>query len=118
MPEGRGPLRLSREEQLRVVGMHCATCATTVTKALKGVDGVVDANVNLASGTAKVVVSGARLRDLVEAVRRAGYDVVTERVRLRISMNPEDSRRVLDLLEGPGGRGQGQREPGHRGGRG
>ena len=100
MPEGRGPLRLSREEQLRVVGMHCATCATTVTKALKGVDGVVDANVNLASGTAKVVVSGARLRDLVEAVRRAGYDVVTERVRLRISMNPEDSRRVLDLLEG------------------
>jgi Cu2+-exporting ATPase len=100
-PEGKGPLRVTKEEQLRVVGMHCATCVTTVTKALTGVKGVVDANVNLASGTAKVVVGDSvRLRDLVEAVRRAGYDVVTERVRLRVSMNPEDSRRVSGLLEG------------------
>lgn len=96
----RRPLRIGKEEQLRVVGMHCATCSTTVAKALRGVKGVEEAEVNLASGTAKVVVSGARLRDLVEAVRRAGYDVVTERLRLRISMNPEDSRRVTELLEG------------------
>ncbi len=79
-PEGRGPLRVSKEEQLRVVGMHCATCVTTVTKALTSVKGVVDANVNLASGTAKVIVGDSvRLRALkpwaVRASAMASADV-------------------------------------------
>ncbi|MGC9072520.1 MAG: heavy-metal-associated domain-containing protein [Acidilobus sp.] len=37
--EARGRLRITRTEQLQVVGMHCATCVTTVDRALRSVRG-------------------------------------------------------------------------------
>ncbi len=68
-------LRLRKEEELKILGMHCATCEMTVTKALSETQGVTEAKVNLASGNAKVILEGAKLKDVVTAVRRAGYDV-------------------------------------------
>lgn len=64
-------------ETLSIQGMTCASCVGRVEKALKKVDGVEQANVNLATEQA-VVESSAPLdrAALVKAVERAGYDVV------------------------------------------
>ncbi|MDE2626839.1 MAG: copper-translocating P-type ATPase [Burkholderiales bacterium] len=60
---------------LRIDGMTCASCVGRVEKALAHVDGVVSAQVNLATETAQVrVVRGAVSAEaLVAAVEKAGY---------------------------------------------
>ena len=62
---------------LSVEGMHCASCTSRVEKALSRMPGVVEANVNLATESARVAyLEGAVSRsDLVQAVRASGYDV-------------------------------------------
>lgn len=64
-------------ETLSIQGMTCASCVGRVEKALKKVDGVEQANVNLATEQA-VVESSVPLdrAALVKAIERAGYDVV------------------------------------------
>jgi P-type Cu+ transporter len=64
--------------ELVLTGMTCANCATNIERALNKVDGVLEANVNLANEKAFVTVAAgtATRPDLVAAVRKAGYDVV------------------------------------------
>ena len=59
---------------LPITGMTCANCAATVERVLKKLDGVVSANVNLASEKATVeYVSGVVSQaDLIAAIERAG----------------------------------------------
>jgi Cu+-exporting ATPase len=64
--------------ELPITGMTCANCALTIERTLKRLDGVVSANVNLASERASVeylpgVVSLAAIQ---QAIRDVGYDVV------------------------------------------
>ena len=61
------PLRLD------ITGMTCASCAGRVEKALRKVEGVRDASVNLATDTATVVAPGVPAGRLVQAVEQAGY---------------------------------------------
>ncbi|HET9582375.1 MAG TPA: heavy metal translocating P-type ATPase [Gemmatimonadota bacterium] len=65
-----------REIELAVEGMHCASCVARVESELAAVPGVTGAAVNLAGESAlvRVIPGTVRARDLVEAVRRAGYD--------------------------------------------
>lgn len=58
-----------------VEGMTCASCVNRITRFLRKVDGVEDANVNLAAESATVRFDPARVevRDLAEAVEAAGY---------------------------------------------
>ena len=61
---------------LGITGMTCAACANRVEKALNRVDGVVQANVNLANEKASVIyIEGKADADgLIAAVEKAGYD--------------------------------------------
>jgi len=61
-----------------VKGMTCDHCVMTVTKALKGVEGVKLAEVSLAEERAKVTFdpTKASLEQLKEAVNQAGYQAV------------------------------------------
>lgn len=62
--------------QLKIVGMHCASCAVTTEKALKKLPGVTDANVNFATERATVEHDEhVSHEDLAKAVRETGYDV-------------------------------------------
>jgi Cu+-exporting ATPase len=62
------------EFDFAVEGMTCASCVGRVEKALRKVDGVLDASVNLATESARVnVASGVELSTLLQAVERAGY---------------------------------------------
>lgn len=56
-------------------GMSCGHCVMSVTKALKGVTGVGDANVDLGAKLATVLFDPSKtsLEALKEAVRDAGY---------------------------------------------
>ncbi|MFD2216545.1 heavy metal translocating P-type ATPase [Metabacillus endolithicus] len=66
-----------REEKttLVITGMTCAACATRIEKGLKKVDGVVNANVNLASEKASVeyIPGKTNVDQLIAAVKKAGY---------------------------------------------
>ncbi len=72
----------TRQATLPIRGMTCAACASHVEEALKEVEGVGEANVNLATERARVAFASERanVEDMVVAVRDAGYDVATEKV--------------------------------------
>lgn len=63
---------------LPVEGMTCASCVTRVEKALKKVDGVLEASVNLASEKAKIEFDTAKVNveQLRAAVTDEGYSLV------------------------------------------
>ncbi len=63
------------QRDLVVTGMTCASCVASVEDALRGVVGVREADVNLATERARVEVDPSRADDaaLVRAIERAGY---------------------------------------------
>ncbi|WP_340063702.1 heavy metal translocating P-type ATPase [Ascidiimonas aurantiaca] len=67
------------EKTFPVTGMSCAACASGVTSVLNNTPGVFDADVNFATGTAKIsyetVVSEVTLQ---ERLRAAGYDLIID----------------------------------------
>lgn len=64
--------------ELPITGMTCANCVKAVTRALKKVDGVTDADVNFATehATVSLMPGTATRHDLISAVEKAGYGVV------------------------------------------
>jgi Cu+-exporting ATPase len=66
------------ETALTVQGMSCASCVSRVEEALQAVDGVLSADVNLATdrATVRYVPGAAQPADFTTAIRDAGYDVV------------------------------------------
>jgi len=66
-----------RRRTLPITGMSCASCVGRVEGALRGVPGVSEASVNLATERARVAFPEGRVTvaDLRRAVRAAGYDI-------------------------------------------
>ncbi|KGT46457.1 heavy metal translocating P-type ATPase [Acinetobacter sp. HR7] len=60
--------------ELSIDGMACASCVARVEKALSKVEGVTAANVNLATETAQVYGSNLNTADLIQGVKKAGYE--------------------------------------------
>jgi P-type Cu+ transporter len=60
---------------LAISGMTCTSCVGRVEKALRGVSGVMEVSVNLATETARVlaVKDAVRINDLIAAIEKAGY---------------------------------------------
>ncbi len=71
---------------MEIKGMTCAACASRIEKGLKRMEGVLDAQVNLARERASVVYDGDRVSpvEVTAKVRDLGYDVVTEKAELDI----------------------------------
>lgn len=61
---------------LNISGMTCESCANTVEQALKNVDGVKEAKVDLKKNSATVIVTNAKTTTavLIKAVDDAGFD--------------------------------------------
>ena len=62
---------------LVVAGMTCASCVRRVERALLRVPGVTAAEVNLATGRARVITTGPGLAPLAAAIAAAGYEATT-----------------------------------------
>jgi len=75
-----------KKAELKISGMTCAMCATTIEKSLLSRDGVADAQVNLGNETAMVEYDSTllKLTDLEKAVTDAGYEVINDKVMLKI----------------------------------
>ena len=67
-----------KKAEIKVSGMHCASCALNVEKSLKDVDGVKEVKVDLETGKASVKYNPKKVEPskLEEAVKEAGYDVI------------------------------------------
>ena len=73
--------------ELPIKGMTCASCVSHVSKALRDVHGVREADVNLATERATVHVADdgvVTLDELAAAVEDAGYGLGTEQVTLSV----------------------------------
>src|SRR5262245_39562941 len=93
------PDRAGAAEQrvdLGVTGMHCAACVTRVERAIKSVPGVVDAEVGLATESARVRFLGTPdVRAVQEAVAAAGYGA-EPRVSLEESLRARERAREAE----------------------
>ncbi|MDD5148602.1 MAG: heavy metal translocating P-type ATPase, partial [Candidatus ainarchaeum sp.] len=60
---------------LQVSGMHCASCALIINKALVKKEGVKEANVNFSTSKATIEFDGTKLQEneIIRAVKSAGY---------------------------------------------
>jgi len=60
---------------IRIEGMHCHKCETTIQKALSGNAGVHEVEVDFNSGQASVLFDHAMVKvdELIESVTTAGY---------------------------------------------
>jgi Cu+-exporting ATPase len=69
-----------------IEGMTCASCVGRVEKALRSVDGVASANVNLATGHATVALASPSPDPgmIAEAVRKVGYEPMEAKVELAV----------------------------------
>ena len=79
------------EQQLEIEGMTCASCVRRVTKAISRVEGVEDANVNLATETALVHFDPTRtdLAEISAAIEKAGYQAVLRSSTVDIPQEPQ-----------------------------
>lgn len=87
-----------------VRGMSCASCSAHVDKALHGVEGVNEVNVNLATNTAKISYDETVCSptDLAEAVSRMGFELlineeITEASSSQSSSSAEAERKLKGM---------------------
>ena len=83
-----------------VKGMHCASCVTMLERALKQVDGVSHANVNLATEKATVSYDPQKVTDkhLESAVANVGYQaMVNEELKSEADEQKEKQKDLRDL---------------------
>jgi Cu+-exporting ATPase len=76
----------SERIDLPIVGMSCASCATTIQRGLADLKGVEKANVNFATSKATVLFQPqlAKPEEFISSVRKSGYDVGTVSLELPI----------------------------------
>ncbi|WP_056934156.1 heavy metal translocating P-type ATPase [Thermococcus barophilus] len=69
------------EVNIKITGMSCASCAKTIEMALKELEGVKEAKVNLATESAyiKFDESKVSITDIIRAIESVGYGVVREK---------------------------------------
>ncbi|HIE0669547.1 TPA: heavy metal translocating P-type ATPase [Acinetobacter nosocomialis] len=84
--------------ELSIEGMTCASCVARVEKALKKVDGVQEATVNLATEQAWVQADNSvNVEDLIRAVKKAGYDAKASEKNQDVQLDKKASE--LDQLK-------------------
>jgi Cu+-exporting ATPase len=73
--EDTGHVPLLTKKDFVVEGMHCASCALTIEKGLKQLDGVVNARVNFASNRSSLEFDGDKVSpaEVEETVKKLGY---------------------------------------------
>ena len=69
-------MKMPEKKTVKVGGMHCATCVSTVEKSLKKLDGTIDVVVNLATEEAQIVYEPQKIgvNDIKSAIEDAGYE--------------------------------------------
>lgn len=79
-------IKTKKQTILPISGMTCASCVATIEKALRNLNGVNSANVNLAAGKATVDFNEEKVKiaDMVKAISDVGYKVDQEELTLTV----------------------------------
>ena len=80
------PGEQKKKAELKISGMHCATCAINIEESLSKVESVSNAQVNFGTDTAHVEFDPAKvsIKDLEKAVTDAGYEVVNREAIIKV----------------------------------
>jgi Cu+-exporting ATPase len=100
LPEGGEPQK--EKATIQIIGMHCASCASTIEESLNKVDGVSKVAVNFATEKAYVEYdpSKASHEALEAAVKEAGYGVLKEEAQyLNLKVIGMDNAHCLGTVE-------------------
>lgn len=75
-----------RELVLEITGMSCASCVARIDQVLESIEGVLSANINLATQKATIVYDPTQIRPpaLAKIIKELGYGVVLDRLELTI----------------------------------
>jgi Cu+-exporting ATPase len=75
-----------KKAEIKISGMHCATCAINIEESLSQIKDVSNVQVNFGTDTAHVEFDPQKvsITDLEKAVKDVGYDVVNREVTLKI----------------------------------
>jgi Cu+-exporting ATPase len=75
-----------KKAELKITGMHCATCAVNIEESLSKIKDVTKAQVNFGTDTAHVEFDPAKvsLSEIEKVVKDVGYDVVNQEVTIKI----------------------------------
>ena len=78
---------MEHQINLPIIGMHCENCVSTITRHLKKMDGILAAEVSLATEYAAVTFDASTLSEeaIVNKIRDLGFDVCRCRRRRRRS---------------------------------
>ena len=71
---------MEHQINLPITGMHCENCASTITRNLEKMEGILAAEVSLATERAAVIFEASALTEetIVDKIRDLGFDVVDE----------------------------------------
>ncbi len=94
-----------QEIQLKVKGMHCASCAAVVQRAIESRPGVHEASVSVTDGLATVTGDDLETEALLRAVRDRGYDAEA----LAEAPAPSELRSEIELRQATATRVWGRR---------
>lgn len=90
----------TQSRTLKIEGIHCASCVSSVQQALEELDGVQQANVNLATESAKVTYSGnLTLDDFGKAIERAGYELLKEESESGLTKAEKKQKREQEKMD-------------------
>jgi P-type Cu+ transporter len=75
-----------KKAEIKISGMHCATCAINIEESLSKLDAVSKAQVNFGTDTAHVEFDPAKvsLAEINKAVKDAGYEVINREVTVKV----------------------------------
>jgi len=75
-----------KKAELKISGMHCATCAINIEESLSKLDSVSKAQVNFGTDTAHVEFDPAKisLSEIDRAVKDTGYEVINREVTIKV----------------------------------
>jgi Cu+-exporting ATPase len=75
-----------KKAELKISGMHCATCAINIEESLSKLESVSRAQVNFGTDTAHVEFDPAKvsLAEINRAVKNAGYEVINREMTIKI----------------------------------
>lgn len=75
-----------KKAELKITGMHCATCAVNIEESLSQLKDVAKAQANLGTDTVHVEFDpeNVKLADLEKAVKDAGYDVINRQATIKV----------------------------------
>src|SRR3989344_5506383 len=90
------------KKNFRIEGMHCASCASKIEKAIKKIKGVKEASVNFATKKAYVEVDENKDNEIIKAVSIAGdYKAVSEQGSIQDKEREDTATFIILGLDNP-----------------